>query len=49
VEVVETATFAAGDFLQVLAVFVAVVGLWFHGVFMMARGFWGSIELAETV
>jgi hypothetical protein len=30
-EVVEAATPAAGEFLEVLAVFVAVGGLWFHG------------------
>jgi hypothetical protein len=48
VKVVEAATPAAGEFLQVLAVFVAVVGLWFHWVFMMARGFGGSIKLVET-
>jgi hypothetical protein len=36
VEVMEAATPAAGEFLEVLAVFVAVVGFWFglgfHGV-----------------
>jgi hypothetical protein len=45
VEVVKTATPAAGEFLEVCAVFVAVVGLGsglgFHGV----RDLRGSIEL----
>jgi hypothetical protein len=47
VKMVETATPAAGEFLEVLAVFVAVGGLWFgfHG----SRDFGGSIELTETV
>jgi hypothetical protein len=51
-EVVEAATPAAGEFLEVCAVFVAVVGLGFHG---FGGGIGGSIasaapriELAET-
>jgi hypothetical protein len=43
-KVMETATSAAGEFLEVCAVFVAVVGLWFHWVL----GLRGSIELAKT-
>jgi hypothetical protein len=42
-EVMEAATPAAGEFLEVCAVLVAVVGLWFHWGFMVARGIWGSI------
>jgi hypothetical protein len=43
VEMVKAATPTAGGFLEVCAVFVAMVGSWFHGV----GGFGGSIELAE--
>jgi hypothetical protein len=48
VEMMETATPAAGEFLEILTVLVAVVGLWFHWGFMVARRIGGSIELAET-
>jgi hypothetical protein len=43
VEVVEAATPAAEEFLEVLAVFVAVGGLWFHG----GQGFEGIDQLLE--
>jgi hypothetical protein len=36
-KVVEAASPAVWEFLEVLAVFVAVVGLWFHGVGMVAN------------
>jgi hypothetical protein len=46
VEVVKTATPAAGEFLQVLAVFVAVVGLWlgFHCVGVRDLGVINQLE-----
>jgi hypothetical protein len=37
VKMMEAATPAAGEFLQVGAVFAAVVGFWFHGVFMVSE------------
>jgi hypothetical protein len=49
-EVVEAATPAAGEFLEVCAVFVAVVGLWFglgfHGV--GGEGFGGDQSTRTT-
>jgi hypothetical protein len=42
VKVVEAATPAAGEFLEVLAVFVAVVGFWFGlGFHGFGGGNWG--------
>jgi hypothetical protein len=40
-EVVKAATPAAGEFLEVLAVFVAVVGFWFGLGFHGVGGDWG--------
>jgi hypothetical protein len=50
-EVMEAATPAAGEFLEVLAVFVAVVGFWFglgfHGVGMVANAIGGQTSIKQ--
>jgi hypothetical protein len=48
VKMMETATPAAGEFLEVLAVFVAVVGLWFGLGFHGVGDLRGSIELLKA-